>query len=222
MILVIIILAGYVLNSLGPTIFQAKKAVDQFGNEIEQQNRVTEKNNLLDKIKNERNLSGLDLRNLNLQGYDFSGKILDNTNWGHYVQYGSALQTPGANIDGADFSNTDLRKVKHFESCQGCNFRGANLSGMTLDGFRFIDSDFTNADLSGMTIHLASFSRNDFTNADLSNSYISAKCSFPGTVKDNDFTNADLRGMELKCLRIGYNIGADLTHFNNPASNTGN
>jgi len=26
----------------------------------------------------------------------------------------------------------------------------------------------------------------------------------------------------LKCLRIGYNIGADLTHFNNPASNTGN
>ena len=198
----IIILAGYVLNSLGPTIFQAKKAVDQFGNEIEQQNRVTEKNNLLDEIKNERNLSGLDLRNLNLQGYDFSGKILDNTNWGHYVQYGSALQTPGANIDGADFSNTDLRKVKHFESCQGCNFRGA--------------------DLSGMTIHLASFSRNDFTNADLSNSYISAKCSFPGTVKNNDFTNADLRGMELKCLRIGYNIGADLTHFNNPASNTGN
>ena len=44
-------MAGYVLNSLGPTIFQAKKAVDQFGKEIEQQNKNTEKQNLLDKIK---------------------------------------------------------------------------------------------------------------------------------------------------------------------------
>ena len=72
-----------------------------------------------------------------------------------------------------------------------------------------------------MTSQLASFYRNDFTNTALSNSYISAKCSFPGTVKDNDFTNADLSGIELKCLWISYNIGADLTHFNKRASNTG-
>ncbi len=218
------ILAGYALNSLGYTIFKTKQVVEQFGNEIEQQNRVTEKNNLLDKIKNERNLSGLDLTNLNLQGYDFSGKNLDNTNWGHYVAYGSSLMTPGANIDGADFSNTDLRKVKHFESCNGCNFRGADFSGSDFDGFNFLNSDFTNADLSGMTIHLASFIRNDFTNADLSNSFItgaSPHSCFPGAVRDNDFTNADLSGIELKCLHIGYNSGADLTHFNNRASNTG-
>ena len=95
---------------------------------------------------------------------------------------------------------------------------------MTLDGFRFINSDFTNADLSGMTIYKASFIRNDFTNADLSNSFItgaSPHSCFPGAVRDNDFTNADLSGIELKCLHIGYNSGADLTHFNNRASNTG-
>jgi uncharacterized protein YjbI with pentapeptide repeats len=217
LILVIAILAGYVLNSLGPTIFKTKQVVEQIGKDVEKQNKKTEKENLLNKIKTSRDLSGLNFAGLDLRGYDFSGKNLDNTSWGQFkesrtVQMIDGIYKGAADIRGADFSNTDLRTIKLFTNCHNCDFSGANLSGMTFDKSSFMYSDFTNANLSGTKFNFAFFERNDFTNANLSNLEFNSCNMYSGSkfhISWNDFTNANLNGMEIKCSRVGYNYGTD-------------
>jgi uncharacterized protein YjbI with pentapeptide repeats len=241
---VIIILAGYVLNSLGPTIFQAKKAVDQFGKDVENQNKLNDEENFLKKIRSEQNLSGWDLSGLNLKGYDLSGKNLSNVK---FIDSDlTDVDFTNSNLNGAnfarakiyntDFSNMDLRNIIGFEPRISpvfwySNFHGANLSGFT-GILRAVHSDFTNADLSGIKISRSSFSNNDFTNADLSNglwlggnlegtihkNYYS-NCSGVGNespmkFQSNDLTNADLSGSRFECYTMGSNTFSN-TNFKN-------
>ena len=167
----IIILAGYVLNSLGPTIFQAKKAVDQFGKEIEQQNKNTEKQNLLDKIKTSRNLSGLTISGLDLSGFDFSGKNLSNVSFDSTNLFGADFRNTNLSgtifnnyINGADFSNTDLRKTTFLKGMQNVNFEGANFSGNNMKLLACRDCNFSNSNLSYTVIERAEFYGSDFSN----------------------------------------------------------
>jgi len=233
------ILAGYALNSLGYTIFKTKQVVEQFGNEIEQQNKKTEKENLLNKIRTERNLSGWDLSGLNLKGYDLSGKNLSNVK---FIQSDlTDVDFTNSNLNGAnferakiynaDFSNMDLRNTIGFSGAMYSNFHGANLSGFT-GILRVVHSDFTNADLSGIKISRSSFSNNDFRNADLSDGlwlggnlegtipkgYYS-NCSgignpSPMKFQNNDLTNADLSGTRFECYTMGSNTFSN-TNFKN-------
>jgi hypothetical protein len=168
---VIIILAGYVLNSLGPTIFQAKKAVDQFGNEIEQQNKKTEKENLLNKIKTSRNLSGLTISGLDLSGFDFSGKNLSNARFDSTNLSGADFRNTNLSgtifnnyISGADFSNTDLRKTTFLVRMENVNFEGANFSGNNMKLLECKSCNFSNSNLSYTVIERAVFNGSDFFN----------------------------------------------------------
>jgi len=233
---VIVILAGYILNSLGPTIFKTKQAVDQFGKEIEKQNAETDVENLLKKIKNDQDLSGLNLSGLDLTGYDLSGKNLSNVKFNqsdltdvdftNSNLYGASFES--ALIFNTNFSNMDLTNTSGIVNVRESNFHGANLSGLKLQGM-FLLNDFTDADLSGITsskdYHVTGIkldlSRNDFTNADLSDSYLfggkgsgdNRRCvdlgnagKYYGIIWFNDFTNADLSGTTLDCYDMKGNI----------------
>jgi hypothetical protein len=175
LILVIVILAGYVLNSLGPTIFKTKQVVEQFGNEIEQQNKKIEKENLLNKIKTSRDLSGLSISGLDLSGYDFSGKNLSNVNFDLTTNVfnadfrntnlsGTVFET---HVSNADFTNTDLRKTSFLAKNKNVNFEGSNFSGNKMKLLECKGCNFSNSNLSYTVIERAVFNGSDFTNADV-------------------------------------------------------
>ena len=191
----IIILAGYVLTSLGPTIFKANQAVEQIGKDVENYNTKINLENLLKKIKNEQDLSDMHLKNLDLSGYDFSGKNLSNTHFDDSNLVNTDFTNANLNgvvfspectgkswtgktgicerdplhLGGADFSNADLRNTTFKGKFGGVNFEGANFSGSNIEQLECGGCNFSNADLSYTVIHRFVSYESDFTNTNLEN-----------------------------------------------------
>lgn len=111
-------------------------------------------------LMNERQLTGVDLRNAVLRGSSFSRGDLSGANLSgvdarrtKFVSAnlqnarldGASLRDADltkADLSGASLRNTDLREARLFRA----NLKGANLTGARLDG-----ADLWNADLSGAT-----------------------------------------------------------------------
>jgi uncharacterized protein YjbI with pentapeptide repeats len=135
------------------------------------------------------------LKNLDLSGYDFSGKNLSNTHFDDSNLYDTDFTNANLNgvvfspectgksytgktgicdwdslhLIGADFSNTDLRNTTFKGKFTDVNFEGANFSGSNIEQLECKGCNFSNADLSYTVIHRFVSLGSDFSNANLEN-----------------------------------------------------
>ncbi|MEV0110740.1 pentapeptide repeat-containing protein [Nocardia sp. NPDC050799] len=105
--------------------------------------------------------TGADLSGLFLQGAALNEANLRGVRVIEADLYQSWLRY--ANLDGADLSRSDLRKVQ----ATGCSGVGVVLNGAQLQGASFDDADLRYAFLRGANLHSASFSDANLTGADL-------------------------------------------------------
>ena len=159
-------------------------------------------------------LHGANLSYANLTGVDFSGANLRNVNFGYANLQGcdmSGADLTGANFGGAHINGCDI-EISHLApaqarailgSCQGCDFRNANLRNQDLRGVSVNGDDFTTADLRGADMRNASFSGVDFKNAKLDGAHLEG-ASFRGC----DFSGVDLRNVDLSHTQI---VGSRIT-----------
>ena len=96
-------------------------------------------------------LAGADLTNVNLDGIDLSGKMLNGARFWNTDLRGADLS--GSSLTGADFTDADLS--------------GADLSEAKLVNAHFIGAKLIDADLSDANLALANVTDADFSNADL-------------------------------------------------------
>lgn len=155
-------------------------------------------------------LSGRDLRNLDLHGLTLTGLDL------------SRADLRGANLSKSNFSGTDLSRAKldgadltdaMFSGADiaGASFRGAKMDGVQFNGISLAHSSFDGAalrailvhgcsgcdlshmDLRGVDLHGVSLSGADFSHSNLSGANLSG-AKFSGVSFDNaDLERADLR-----------------------------
>lgn len=161
------------------------------------------------------NLTGADFRNAdlhganlslaNLQGADFSGANLRDVNFMQANLQGCDMRR--ADLTGANFTSASLEGCNItisslapaqaraiLNSCQGCDFRAANLRGQDLHGVSLSGDDLSYADLRDADMRNANFSGVDFKHA-----------RFDGAKLDGaQFSGCDLTGVNLR--------NVDLTH----------
>jgi uncharacterized protein YjbI with pentapeptide repeats/beta-lactamase regulating signal transducer with metallopeptidase domain len=159
-------------------------------------------------------LSGRDLRNLDLHGLTLTGLDL------------SRADLRGANLSKSNFSGTDLSRAKldgadltdavfSGADIAGASFHGARMDGVQFNGISLAHSSFdgtalrailvhgcsgcdlSHMDLRGVDLHGVSLSGADFSHSNLSGANLSG-AKFSGVSFDNaDLERADLRNAQL-------------------------
>lgn len=182
------------------------------------------------KIKNERDLAGIDLSKLNLSNAKLKGFKLRYSDFNH------------SNLTHANLWETDLRSA-NLSKCMltnanlvcanlwGANLSGANLDNADLFGANFNDTDFTNASLKEAILSEANFCDSHFykanltgaeikmaylTGSDLREVNLSHATLWDSRIRKADLSGADLTGADLsECSLVGTNlIGANLNGCN--------
>lgn len=171
---------------------------------------------LVEALRREPDLSGIDLSGCDLSGADLSGLQLFKANLSGALLRGTNLQN--AELSAADLSGANL------ESAQLCHaglgmanlsnvdaFR-ADFSGATLTGADLSHANFCRAKLIGSRLREAKLVGTDFAGADLRNAQLSL-CNVAGA----RFDNADLRDARLRSIRSFESavwFGADIRNIN--------
>jgi uncharacterized protein YjbI with pentapeptide repeats len=148
-------------------------------------------------------LPGLDLRDLDLAGADFSRAVLENTQFDRSKLV--AARFDEALLQGASFKNIDGTKAQFARvRAAGSSFGKATLNGAMLD-----EGDFTASDFEGATLDHASCARTDF-----SGSRMAGLRAAGGLAAQADFSNcnlesADFKGASLTAARFNATRLAD-------------
>jgi uncharacterized protein YjbI with pentapeptide repeats/beta-lactamase regulating signal transducer with metallopeptidase domain len=153
-------------------------------------------------------LHGANFSYANLTGVDFSGANLRDVNFAFANLQGCDMKhadLTGANFGGAHINGCDIQIAglapaqarAILGSCQGCDFRSANLRGQDLRGISVMGDDFAYADLRGADMRNSSFNGVDFKNAKFDGARLEGS-SFNGC----DFTGVDLRNVDLSHTQI--------------------
>ncbi|HEY1977318.1 MAG TPA: pentapeptide repeat-containing protein [Candidatus Baltobacteraceae bacterium] len=176
-----------------------------------------------------RNFTGVDLSNSNLQGADFSSSHLSGVDFTHANLRGAKFhdaQLVGCDFSGANLVDTDFSGAKLsgcqftgaqmtsseiraiLNTCTGCDFSKANLSGIDLSGVRTSGIDFSGANLSGANLSGSEFVGDDFSGA-----------KFDGARLDGTtFNGCDLSGVDLSRVDLSKTkmIGTDFSVRRSP------
>jgi len=169
------------------------------------------------------NLTGSDFADADLKGARFDGSNLSGANFSNadlrdasFVDANmSGCDLEDARLDGARFDgamlsgcSVNIKKLSPSQArwflgnCTGCDFAGANLSGLDLRGIKVTGIDlsgasFRNADLAGATFSGIDFSNVDFSGANLNNTTFSG-CEFGGAdLRHVDLTHTNFVGSSL-------------------------
>ena len=168
------------------------------------------------------NLIDIDMSGLDLTGYDFSNKVIIDTNLSNAVLIGADLANAvligttmtgadltDANLTGASLANKDLTGTiltgadLTDVSLTGVDLSGRKLMGTILRGADLTDANLTGVDLSGRDLTGTLLRGMDLTDKDLTGTILR------GTgLTDANLTGIDLSGMDLTGTILN---GADLT-----------
>ncbi|GAA2808200.1 pentapeptide repeat-containing protein [Crossiella cryophila] len=151
-------------------------------------------------------LTGADLRDVDLTGADFVG-------WARKVNLTGA-DFRGADLTGAQLNDVDLTKA----DLRGANVKNANISGATLSGANLTGMDMTGLgirelSLAGANLTEANFAQVDGTQTDLSGADLTRATFTGSSFLDGNFSKAKLSGADIRetTLFRANLAGADLT-----------
>lgn len=172
-------------------------------------------------------ISGEDMQRIEINGYLYGNKSLENSNFQNVNFEGSDIAF--INFNGSNFSNAQLKNCK-FMSChlENVNFENADLSHVDFMMCDFNNSNFTKANLTGAIVCSAEFincvlkdtllqkadcSSTDFTNANLQNAILIGADLSSAELSDSDLSGANLTNANLKYANLtnAKLNGADLT-----------
>ena len=194
--------------------------------------KVLTRNEVLEYIKDKKDLTGTNMSNASLKGIDFS----DVDNMSEVNMSGAYLPevTPykvdlsDANLSGADLSDakligTDLRNVNLSKAklrqadlsdanLSGADLRGANLNGANLNGADLSDAKLARADLRDAILSKAKLRQvADWSGADLRGADLRGAKLIRANLGDVNLTKAKLRQADLSDANLS---GADLSGAN--------
>ena len=179
---------------------------NSFENQVNFQTKLNQnqENNLDD------SLARVNLNRVNLTGWDFSGKNLENA-----IFFGSDLSDANfanANLEGADFRFAILNGANfHQANLVDANFANVDLTKVNLSGMVLIDTNLSNVDLSWSNLSQTKFVNVNLTNANLVGSVLKYTDIIGSILNHADLTLANLQGANLTNSILNH---ADLTLTN--------
>jgi uncharacterized protein YjbI with pentapeptide repeats len=167
----------------------------------------TLKNTLIEAIKQDIDLRGVDLsradlRGADLNGVDIRGADLRGANLNGVDIRGADLR--GANLNGVDIRGADLSRA----DLRGVNLRGADLRGANLNGVDIRGADLRRANLNGVDIRGADLRGANLNGVDIRGADLRRVNFSRANLNGVDLLNADLRRANLNGVDIR---GADLS-----------
>lgn len=146
------------------------------------------------------NLSGVNLRGIDLSEADLNGVNLSNADL-------SYTNLRGANLSGADLNNANLRNADlRGADLWNVNLRNADLKYANLRGINLRNSNLKYANLSDTNLMDADLGDADLRNADLRDTDLRCADLRNADLRDAILSNADLSGVITNMYTIGYNL----------------
>jgi uncharacterized protein YjbI with pentapeptide repeats len=152
------------------------------------------------------------LRDQNLTGADFSGMVLEKTNFQSARMAGARFRRARlagsdfsqADLEGADFSDADLRRAR---------FKGADLSQACFKGAKLAGADLSDALLTGANLQAADLTQARLVRTQLGSADLGGCVLTAADLEQADLSQARLAGADLTQARLAYTVleGADLT-----------